>query len=207
MPGYKNAQGRTLRVVHAVSVGSPEQVHYTYDMDNGTLVQVWRGQFLDSTPMWHERGDGSSRPMGMVQRLGAPVLGLAKLSSPTAAWATDTTGSGFRTRGYVLDDSDRPTFRYQSYGATVTDAIRVLDNSQGVRREVTIQNPSADLYARLAEGSTIAPLENGMYLVDGKAYYVRIDDAGGATPAVRKVGDRQELIVPVKGKLTYSILF
>ncbi|RRB01010.1 3-keto-disaccharide hydrolase [Larkinella rosea] len=207
MPGYKNAQGRTLRVVHAVSVGSPEQVHYTYDMDNGALVQVWRGQFLDTTPMWHERGDGSSRPMGMVQRLGTPVLGLAKLSAPTAAWATDTTGSGFRPRGYVLDESDRPTFKYQTYGATVTDATRVLENGQGVRREINVQNPASDLFVRLAEGSTIAALENGTYIVDGKAYYVRIDDAGGATPAVRKVGDRQELIVPVKGKLVYSILF
>ncbi|MFC5412928.1 DUF1080 domain-containing protein [Larkinella bovis] len=207
LPGYRNAQGRTFRVVHAVSVGSPEQVHYTYDMDNGALVQVWRGQFLDSTPMWHSRGDGSSRPMGMVQRMGVPVLGVAKLSSPQAAWVMDTTGTGFRTKGYVLDENDRPTFRYQVYGATVNDAIRVLDNSQGVRRELTVQNPSDNLYARLAEGSTIAPLENGMYIVDGKAFYVRIDEAGGATPTVRKVGDRQELIVPVKGKLSYSILF
>lgn len=207
MPGFKNAQGRTLRVVHAVSVGSPEQVHYTYDMDNGALVQVWRGQFLDSTPMWHSRGDGSSRPMGMVQRMGAPVLGIAKLASPQAAWTTDTTGTGFRTRGYILDENDRPTFKYQIYGATVSDAIRVLDNSQGIRRELTVQNPSGDLYTRLAEGSTIATLENGMYIVDGKAYYVRIDDAGGAKPTVRKVGDRQELIVPVKEKLSYSILF
>ena len=69
------------------------------------------------------------------------------------------------------------------------------------------EQPSGELYARLAEGSSIAPLENGMYIVDGKSYYVRIDDAGGATPTVRKVGDRQELIVPVKGKLSYSILF
>ncbi|GAB3260899.1 hypothetical protein GCM10027347_25580 [Larkinella harenae] len=207
LPGYKNAQGRTLRVVHAVSVGSPEQVHYTYDMDNGALIQVWRGKFLDATPMWHDRGDGSSRPMGMVQRLGTPLLGLTKLASAQAAWTTDTTGSGFRPRGYVLDENDRPTFRYQSYGATVTDAIRVLENGQGVRREVTVQNPASNLYARLAEGNSIAPLENGLYIVDGKAYYVRIDDAGGATPAVRKVGERQELIVPVKGKLSYSILF
>lgn len=211
-PGEKNAQGRTLRVVHAVSVGSPEQVHYTYDLDKGALVQVWRGSFLDATPMWHDRGDGSSRPMGMVQRLGAPVLFLTKLASPQANWTADTTGSGYRPKGYVLDNTDRPTFKYMSYGSSVDDKIRVLANGQGIQREVTIAGPAlgtptADLYARLASGTTISPMENGMYLIDGQEY-LRIDDAAGAKAAIRDVGaGRQELIVPVKGKVIYSILF
>ncbi|UFH54619.1 family 16 glycoside hydrolase [Spirosoma sp. KNUC1025] len=206
MPGEKNTQGRTLRVTHAVSVGSPEHVHYTYDLDKGALVQVWRGDFLDTTPMWHDRGDGSSRPMGMVQRLGAPTLFLTKLASPQANWMTDTTGSGYRPKGYVLDDNDRPTFRYQSYGASVDDKIRVLNEGKGIQREVTVANPAGDLYARLISGTSISALENGMYLVDGQEY-VRIDDVSGAKPAIRESNGRQELIVPVKGKITYSILF
>ncbi len=206
MPGERNAQGRTLRVVHAVSVGSPEQVHYTYDLDKGALVQVWRGSFLDTTPMWHDRGDGSSRPMGMVQRLGAPVLFLSKLASPQANWTADTTGSAYRPKGYVLDESDRPTFRYQSFGASVDDKIRVLPEGKGIQREVTITNPAGDLYARLISGTSISAMENGMYLVDGQGY-VRIDDLGGAKPTIRDANGRQELIVPAKGKLIYSILF
>ena len=213
LPGEKNATAAPadrptrLRVVHAVSVGSPEQVHYTYDMDKGALVQVWRGSFLDTTPMWHDRGDGSSRPMGMVQRMGAPRLFLTKLASAQTNWTADTTGSGYRPKGYVLDDADRPTFRYLSYGSSVDDKIRVLPNGQGVQREVTITNPAGDLYARLASGTTISAMENGMYLVDGQQY-LRIDDMAGARPTVRQAGNgRQELIVPVKGKVVYSILF
>jgi hypothetical protein len=34
-----------IRVVHAVSVGSPDAVHYTYDMDKGAIIQTWRGDF------------------------------------------------------------------------------------------------------------------------------------------------------------------
>lgn len=206
IPGEKNTQGRTLRVTHAISVGSPEQIHYTYDLDKGALVQVWRGGFLDATPMWHERGDGSSRPLGMVQRLGAPVLFLSKLASPQASWIADTTGSNYHPKGYVLDDNDRPTFRYQSFGASVEDKIRVLSEGKGVQREVTITNPASDLYARLISGATISAMENGMYLVDGQEY-VRIDDVAGAKPIIRDANGRQELIVPVKGKLIYSILF
>lgn len=206
LPGDKNTQGKSTRVTHAISVGSPEQIHYTYDLDKGALVQVWRGQFLDATPMWHDRGDGSSRPLGMVQRLGTPVLFLAKLTSAQANWPTDTTGSEYRPKGYILDGNDRPTFRYQSFGSTIEDQIRVLDAGQGIKREVTVTNPVANLYARIASGSVISTLENGMYMVDGQEY-VRIDDAGGAKPMIRDAGDQKELLVPVKGKLTYSILF
>lgn len=206
MPGEKNTQGKTLRVTHAVSVGSPDIVHYTYDLDKGALVQVWRGQFLDATPMWHDRGDGSSRPMGMVQRMGAPMLFLAKLASTQANWVADTTGSGFRPKGYVLDPNDLPTFRYQSFGASVDDKIRVLPEGKGVQREVTVTSAPGDLYARLASGTRISPMENGMYLVDDQQY-VRLDDLGGAKPTVRDSGGRQELIVPVKNKVVYSILF
>ncbi len=198
--------GRRHRVTHAISVGSPAQIHYTYDLDKGALVQVWRGNFLDATPMWHDRGDGSSRPTGMVQRMGTPVLFLSRLPSPQANWPADTTGSAYRPKGYILDESDRPTFRYQSYDASVDDKIQVLDEGKGIQREVTIQNPSGNLYARLISGTTISALDNTMYLVDGQEY-IRLDDMGGAKAIIRESNGRQELIVPVKGKVIYSILF
>lgn len=144
--------------------------------------------------------------MGMVQRMGTPMLFLAKLPSVQANWATDTTGTGYRPKGYVLDANDRPTFRYQTYGASVDDKIRVLEQGQGLQRELTVTNPSGDLYARLASGSTISAMDNNMYLIDGQEY-IRLDDLGGAKPQVRESAGGQELIVPVKGKLTYSILF
>jgi hypothetical protein len=206
VPGDIRSQGKRTRVTHAISVGSPDNVHYTYDMDKGALVQVWRGRFLDTTPMWHDRGDGSSRPMGMVQRMGTPMLFLAKLPSGQANWSTDTTGTGYRPKGYVLDNNDRPTFRYQTYGSSVDDKIRVLEQGQGLQRELTVTNPAGDLYARLASGSTISAMDNNMYLIDGQEY-IRIDDLGGAKPTIRESAGGQELIVPVKGKLTYSILF
>ncbi|WP_423147095.1 family 16 glycoside hydrolase [Rubrolithibacter danxiaensis] len=195
------------RVVHAVSVGSPEYVHYTYDMDKGAIIQVWRGEFLDATPMWHDRGDGSSRPRGAVQRFGKPALTVNKLSATGTNWTADTTGSGYRPKGYVMDAQDRPAFRYEIYGTAVTDAIQVLNEGQGIKREITVQNAPADLYVRLAEGNSIEELSNGRYLVDDKSYYLQLDDAAGAKPVLRDMNGRKELIIPVKAKLTYSLLF
>ena len=195
------------RVVHAISVGSPQQVHYTYDMDNGALVQVWRGGFLDATPMWYSRGDGSSRPRGAVQRFGMPVLALAKLATADGAWLKDTAGTGYTPKGYKLNRQDEPTFMYTLYGANVTDAVRALTSGDGIEREITVQNGGEGLYARLAESKHIEQANNGWYMVDG-SYYIRLDDAGGAKATIRNsASGSQELVVPVQGKLRYSILF
>ena len=196
------------RVVHAVNVGSSQQIHYTYDMDNAAIVQAWRGSFLDATPMWHDRGDGSSKPTGAVQFFGKPIFAIEKLANADAAWAWDTTGTSYRPKGYVTDEMDQPTFKYAIYGTMVSDAIRVLDNGQGLHRELQVQTPSADLYVRLAEGSSIESAGDGLYLVNDKAYFLRLDDAATTKPIIRNAANgRKELVVPIQNKLSYSIIF
>jgi hypothetical protein len=153
----KDPKAKGQRVVHAVSVGSPTNLHYTYDLDKGTVLQVWRGEFLDATPMWHDRGDGSSRPRGSVTLLGDDMI-LGK--SGKSKWEGDTTGSGYRPKGYVLDDSDVPTFQYQAFGSTVTDYISVV-NDQYFERIVKVDKPAKGLMARLADGSSIEKISDG----------------------------------------------
>ncbi|MFS2185447.1 family 16 glycoside hydrolase [Mucilaginibacter sp. Mucisp84] len=195
-----------IRVTHGVNVGSPELLHYTYDLDKGMIVQLWRGGFLDATPMWHDRGDGSSRPAGSVQYLGKPVPAIEKLSDANAAWALDTAGTGYRPKGYVLNADDVPAFKYNIYGTSVNDASSVMDKGQGIHREITLANAVDGLFYHLASGN-IETLGNGLYVIDDKSYYIRIDDAGGAKPVVRDAGGKQELIIPIQKKLTYSIIF
>ncbi|WP_184546590.1 family 16 glycoside hydrolase [Mucilaginibacter sp. FT3.2] len=196
-----------IRVTHGVNVGSPDLVHYTYDMDKGMIVQLWRGGFLDATPMWHDRGDGSSRVAGSVQYLGKPVPAIQKLANTQATWAADTAGTGYRPKGYVLNTNDEPTFKYLIYGTMVNDASTVITGGHGIHREVTLQNPVDGLFAQLATGTNIEDLGNGLYTVDDKSYYIRIEDAAGAKPILRNAGGKQELIVPIQKKLTYSIIF
>lgn len=195
------------RIVHAVSVGSPLKLHYTYDQEKGCLVQVWRGEFLDATPMWHERGDGSSRPAGALVVFGGSDFFLRKLASPQDAWPTDSLGTGYRSKGYKLDKDDRPAFRYQIFGSNVTDAITVLGNGQGMKRELSVQGPVQGLYARIARANNITLMPGGLYIIDDKLYYLRIDDAGGAQPIIRSSNGQQELLIPVKEKISYTILY
>lgn len=196
-----------IRVVHAVSAGSAEKVHYTYDTDTGMIIQVWRGDFLDATPMWHSRGDGSSRPVGAVQILGNPVLAIAKLATAQTPWKSDTTGTRFRPKGYILKN-DRPVFQYLVHGIQVTDATEALSTGEGLSRQITISRPAGNLYVRLGEGETIRELEKGFYAIGGNSYYVRIDDGGGSQAVIRNGADgKKELIVPIATTLTYSLLF
>lgn len=195
------------RVVHAVNVGSSQKIHYTFDMDNGMVVQAWRGDFLDATPMWIGRGDGSSKPLGAVQYFGAPSFALNQLANTNAAWNSDTAGTGFQPKGYVVDETNRPSFTYKMYGSTVTDITRVLENRQGIQRTIQIKNSVANLFVHLATATKIEEISTGLYLIDDHAYYIKIDDAGNAKPLIREQKGQKELLVPIQSSLTYSILF
>jgi hypothetical protein len=106
-----------------------------------------------------------------------------------------------------MDENDRPAFLYSIYGIDITDDVKVLDNGEGLRRILTLKNASEGIYARIAEGKTIEKLKDGIYLIDDKSYYLRIDDAEKGAPVVRDANGRKELLVPVQSKLTYSLLF
>jgi hypothetical protein len=200
----KTPTAKNTRIVHAVSVGSPSNLHYTYDLDKGAVLQVWRGEFLDATPMWHDRGDGSSRPRGSVTLLGNDML-LGKINGQSG-WIADTTGSGYRPKGYSLDDTDAPTFNYMAFGSTVSDHLSIV-NDQYFEREVKVTNPAKDLMAKLAEGTSIEKVSDGLYAVNNKSYFIQISDKS-VKPEIRTANGNQELIVPVKnGDLKYAILF
>jgi len=37
---------------HCIAVGNPQGIHYSYDLESGSLLQVWNGDFMDATKMW-----------------------------------------------------------------------------------------------------------------------------------------------------------
>ncbi len=169
------------------------------------MVQVWRGDFLNTTSMWHDRGNGTAVPQGTVQGFGKPSLAIARLSSPQAPWSNDTTGTGYQPDGYVTDEAGRPVFPYTFYGIAVSDSIRVLPQSQGVYRKISIQQPAENLYVRVAVADKIEQQSDGIYVIGDKSYYIKMDNTGGV---IREQDGHKELIVPVKGSaLSNAVLF
>ena len=83
---------RKDRLTHIIGVGDPSGTHYVYDLNAANLVCVWHGDFVDATPMWHDRGDGSFRPRGAVQYL-FNSQPLAFLANASEAFPSGRSGS------------------------------------------------------------------------------------------------------------------
>lgn len=189
-------------VSHGISVGEPTGIHYAINLEKGALARVWKGDFLDVTPMWNDRGNGMSIPQGSVLNLNnQPTLAL--LSSDQAAWPTAYGETdGFRQRGYDIDAAGRPTFKYDLAGIKVEDQIRPDTESKFFTRELRLTGTiPATLKCRLATGKEIIKINDNTFAVD-KSYYIQADGA-----AVRSIGGEQELIVPASSKITYSLMW
>jgi hypothetical protein len=196
MDVMKNGK-RIKRVVHAVNVGSPDKLHYTFDLDNANIVQIWKGNFLNTTPMWDDRGDGSSRPLGAVLTLSPNAF----FTSKSSVFSQDNLGENLLIKGYELDNEDIPTFNYMLDGADILDKT-VMVNKKHFQRTLTIKNPNPNHVCRLAVGSDIIKTGENRYLIDGKAYYIEV---AGATI---ETGDNQKaLVIPASDKVQYSIIW
>jgi hypothetical protein len=198
---------RARRLTHTIGVGLPSRINFIYDLNSGNLVCVWRGDFVDATPMWEDRGDGSFRPRGAPQFLfmGQP---LSVLSSDNEAFPITGSSGEFRSRGYVVNDTTQlPVFKYQYKGYEVEDRISPADNSRAISHTIKLkQTPTEKLYYKIAEGSTIVALTEGSYAVNDKQYYIKVD--GNQKPVVRTVNGKQELVVQLNtNSFQYSIIW
>ncbi len=183
---------RSQRLTHTVAVGEPSKLHYIYNLAAGNIACVWKGDFIDATPMWHERGDGSYIPRGMVQYL----------SKSSTINSTNT--STFRSFGYTLDDMGRPTFNYEDKGIKVKDKIYPDTGQQHLIREVAFENGSLESQFQLAEGKQIEKGDGSLFVVD-KSYYIKIEN--GDTATIKNGDGVQTLQIPTNASITYSIIW
>ena len=112
---------------YIIAVGTPDGLHFAYDIASATLLKVWRGNFLDVTGMWYSRGaDQMAWPKGaMVSVATAP------------AFADTLLPEGMMQKGYILEDG-LPTFIYAWPGGELQDKIRPMADGSGVERTLTV---------------------------------------------------------------------
>ena len=195
---------------HVVSVGTPKNVHYTYALDNGTLLQAWHGNFLDATPMWFGRGPSQlAVPLGPeIEFQAGPTL--AFLNSNEAAWPDSTqTGVSYKPLGYKTDEAGYPEFSMQLNETEITDKVWPDDNEQKLTRNLKVSNASSDAFIRLAKGSKIEQLPDGAYAVDDKKFYLAVTEKGEGEIFIRDV-EQQELVYKPNGNaanIQYEIIW
>ena len=190
------------KLTHVISVGHPNQLNYSYDLKQGALFQIWRGEFLDVTQMWRQRGEPQlAKPLGAVIVLSdAPALAL--LGNPDQAWPDSVAFDDFQNKGYTLDANKFPSFQYSFNGISVSDKISATEPSSLVR-QLKITDAPKGLYLRLAAAAEIASLGNGLYAIGNKSFYITLDNS--QQPIIRKSKLGKELIVAIPSATsTYS---
>ena len=195
---FMNHQGKKL--THVVSVGDPAQVHYAYDLMQGALLQVWRGDFLNATDMWHERGEPQT-----ATALGAPVLlaGNAPVYDKTLKKDSVT---DYQYKGYTLNASGQPTFSYQYKNLRITDMPAPAEQGRGLKRTLAIIGEGREkVMFRIAQGKSITPVGDGLYNIGNGSYFVQISQ--GLFPRIETYLDQQVLLLPGNESIQFSIIW
>lgn len=206
-PVYVNVKGEPVvfrsfvdipgkRVTHSASVGLLNNVSFGFDLEQGTIYQIWKGGFLDASPMWLSRGDGNARAIGSVINLDDKPS-LALIHQDNQAWPDTLEKGVYRQKGYELDEAGVPTFKYIFDGININDKTTSEDGKM-LTRKISVDGPAApkDLFARVTEGSDIVDLGNGLYAVNDFAYYVQLDK--GVKPVIRTSPKGKEMLLPIK---------
>lgn len=203
------------KLTHVISIGEISKINYSYNMKQGALFQVWRGDFLDVTGMWQDRGGSqvASALGNPVQLSSTPIL--LTLADANTSW-TNKYGEtdDFKIKGYDIDENGRPTFKYLYKDMQIDDRILPEDDSKVLSREISISSATSptNLYAKIGEGKDISQLPDGSYSIDGKQYYIQIVDIGKSKAMIRQSGDKKELLVNVvfdanKAKIKYAVIW
>ncbi len=198
---------------HVLSVGDPSGVHYSYDLNEGTLISCWKGSFADVTQMWVNRGhEQLLQPLNTTVET-TPGVPIAQISEATTLWA-DEVPSDFVAIGYTINDDERPIFEYKYKGIRIEDALYPNSEGNGLTRNVYVSGtaPQEGYQYRLAKGKKIARLPNGLYQVEGR-YYIDLHETSDMDePLITYQGDDQALIIPIlnsskSSTLSYSIIW
>ena len=198
---------------HSVAVGFPSQVHFLYDANSGSLLKVWRGEFVDAGPMWLGRGGGFFKTPSKTKDISdAPTF--ASLQNKNDFWPDSLNPAmNYRFKGYKLDKQKNPIFKYSVGNFQVEDQVLPSESKDGLNRSITInstQNASG-LYVLLAEGSDVRKSSKNVYTITGRDFAIKLDESGGAKPVIRESNGGKELLLQLpsgsQSIVKYSIIF
>ena len=197
------------KITHAISVGMPSGLSFSYDLNQGGFLHLWRGKFLDATQMWHDRGEPqTAEPMGTMITSN-DKFPLAYLASAETAFPDSLTKNDLKYKGYKIENTGSPNFMYEYKGLKVSDVTTPLDKFEGINRSLKFDGEAGKLYALIAEGSDIIEVGTNRYSVDNQNYYVQVFTTEINKPIVRSNNGKKQLVMPLNGlkEISYHLVF
>ncbi len=192
---------KNKKLTHVISVGDPSKVHYSYNLLQGAMLQAWKGDFLNATDMWHERGEPQTpSPMG------APIILLAGNCPIYEKTNSIDSISGYQYKGYALNERRLPVFKYAFKEMIIKDLISPFQQGRGLNRTISVTGNGIDeLMIRIAQAKTITPVGKGLYAIDNQSYYIQVSPA--VFPEIETYNNQQVLLLPASNEVTYQIIW
>ena len=179
------------KISHAVSVSSKAGIHFSYDLSTGRLIRVWRGLFLDATPMWNNRGNGVSRPLGNLTYLNS-----SSKSDPITG--TDS----FTPKGYQIIGDGQVRFLATTATGELTDQVQLLADGKGLTRTLK-RTGGSPMEVPVLEGKSIKQIRENFYWIEDAGLYLQVGDKS-IKPTLNSQG---QVVLPFSSELTYTLLF
>lgn len=200
--------------LYATNVGTPAGVHYAYDLETGALLRAWRGTWIDTTEMWENRGEPQlAKPTGPALTLNAKPT-VAFIENPRTAGWPETADAMQSSQGYILEPNGQPVFLSTLSGLTLRDRIAPTPDGKALTRTLAFKGslPSWEAQVLLAEADTITAQPGGGWIVGDRDYYIDWPAGSAHQPTIRKVGDKQLLVVrlsksTLEAPLSYSLVW
>jgi hypothetical protein len=196
-----------VKKTHVISVGEPGAANYTVDLRTGGFLQFWRGDFIETTKMWYERGEQQlAEPLGSIIALsGNPSF--AMLNNQSSAWPDSL--SDYNYKGYDITANGRPVFKYSIGKMNVRDGFETEGDGRKLVHSFQVTDASKNMWCLVGDGDAIVRLPNGLYAVNGKDYLIEVADS--LKPVIRKTEKNTfQLLVPVNegsSSIKYSVIW
>lgn len=202
------AFGGTQKRTHVISVGEADGPHYSLDLQNGALLQVWRGGFANTYDMWVGRGQPQvMHPLGTVLLFdGTPQW--AEISNDADRWPDSiAVDEDFQHVRHTLDAAGRPTFEYVMKGGHAL-SDKLTPANDGLLRELThTAGGNKTIYTQLAAAREITEVAPGEYELRGPGLKLKIESYDGDRLVLQRTNGKDRLLaeLPAKGHITYRL--
>ncbi len=200
-----NGEKRT----HCISVGHPKGINYVYDLETGSLLQAWEGDFMSTKKMWQGRGEKQlGEPLGFVVTMHGD-LEFAYLENTNSNWPENHESENLKQLGYSFDLDRNPVFTYKIEETLIANKIVPLQEERGLNREIHVENKKTITF-KIAEGESIRPLQNGLYIVNDESFYIAFKATELLRPEIKRNNGYDQLLLeiqPGSQKINYSIIW
>ncbi|MFY0625958.1 MAG: DUF1080 domain-containing protein [Reichenbachiella sp.] len=202
---FTHFKNQDPKLSHTIGIGHPDKINCIYNLQTSNIIGVWRGDFVDATPMWNSRGNGSFKPNGAVTWtfLDQPFAKLETRYVPFPKYDN----ASIQQEGYSIDPQNGlPIFKYTLNGIKVESKVEPNPASHYWIQTLSFKGENlSSLYFKLAEGKIIK-MEDGTYAINDQEYYLKM--LSNQVPFERTIKGKTELVLPLNGlNVKYEIVW